>query len=160
MPKKHKKRRVQAEGAFDSFAGLRRYFVWADQFMRAFQQEVVRTLRSGETTLSGPMDQRIFLMSHWYAALFVVVEGYHKLKLEDASVDALINSRNMGLLRDYRDGVYHFQPNCFDELFLNFVQQQGSVEWVNALHAALGACLLREIEAREAATAAKSKADA
>ncbi len=44
-------------------------------------------------------------MSYWYGGLYVVIEGYRRLKLQDPSIDKLLLSRNTMLLKKFRDGV-------------------------------------------------------
>jgi hypothetical protein len=50
-------------------------------------------------------------MSYWYAALYVVIEGWRDLGLADATIDALLQSPNVDLLKRYRNGVFHFQKD-------------------------------------------------
>lgn len=51
-------------------------------------------------------DYGLFL-SHWYAALYVVIEGWKETKLSDPTIDSLLSSENVDLLKRFRNGIYH-----------------------------------------------------
>jgi len=76
-------------------------------------------------------------MSYWYAALYVVVEGWRELELHDAEVDRLLASPNVEYLRKYRNGVFHFQRDYFDLRFVELASSPDGVAWVHDLTAAL-----------------------
>ena len=61
-------------------------------------------------------------MSYWYGSLYVVIEGWRQLGLSDSKIDPLLLSPNVRLLKKYRDGVFHFQRNYYDERFFNFIK--------------------------------------
>jgi hypothetical protein len=84
-------------------------------------------------------------MSYWYGSLYVVIEGWRQLRLTDPKIDPLLLSPNVRSLRKYRDGVFHFQRNYFDDRFLNFIKARDSVAWVRTIHSELGAYFRREI---------------
>jgi hypothetical protein len=86
-------------------------------------------------------------MSYWYGGLYVVIEGWKQLGLSDPAVDSLLRSRNVALLKRYRNGVYHFQPEYHDERFMAFiVEGEDAAQWVRTLNAGLGAFFLRWFE--------------
>lgn len=73
---------------------------------------------------------------YWLSGLFVVVEGFNKLKLKDAHVQQLFNS-HVQALRELRHQTYHFvlekptePPKMIDHLKLS---------WAEELHHAIGA---------------------
>lgn len=59
-------------------------------------------------------DQFLY-MSLWYACLYVLIEGWLQLKLSDPEVDALLESPNVDLLERFRNGVFHYQRDYWDE---------------------------------------------
>jgi hypothetical protein len=76
-------------------------------------------------------------MSQWYASLWVVVEGWKTLKIEDREIDYLISEHPQYclLLKKFRHSVYHCSPTLLDERSLEFVRQgQVAVYWAAALH--------------------------
>jgi hypothetical protein len=78
-------------------------------------------------------------MSYWYGALYVVIEGWRQLKLSDPQISQLLKSKNVGLLKQYRNGVFHFQKNYNDKRFLNFITQgENCVEWIRTLNREFG----------------------
>jgi hypothetical protein len=82
-------------------------------------------------------DPGIF-MSYWYGGLYVVVEGWHELGLSDPTIDNLLQSSNVALLKRYRNGFFHFQKQYFDQRFTSFMASQDSVPWVRKLNLAFG----------------------
>jgi len=78
-------------------------------------------------------------MSYWYGGLYVVIEGWLNLKLSDPVIDSLLNSDNVGLLKRYRNGVFHFQKKYYDNRFLDFITEgENTVEWVRNLNREFG----------------------
>lgn len=90
-------------------------------------------------------DPGIF-MSYWDAGLYVVIEGWRELGLADPAIDRLLSSPNVGLLKRYRNGVFHYQANYFDDRFRGFIESKDSVPWVRELNLAFGDYFLREHE--------------
>ena len=85
-------------------------------------------------------------MSYWYGGLYVVIEGWHELGLSDPTLDELVQSSNVALLKRYRNGVFHFQKQYFDQRFTDFMASQDSVPWVRKLNLAFGDYFLRKHE--------------
>ena len=51
-----------------------------------------------------------------------MIEGWRALKLSDPNVDSLLSvTKNVKLLKKYRNGVYHYQKNYFDNRFMNLM---------------------------------------
>jgi hypothetical protein len=94
-------------------------------------------------------DDRGMFMSYWYGSLYVVVEGWKQLKLRDSQIDGLVQSRNVRLLKLYRNGVFHFQRNYFDDRFAQFMKASDSVDWVRKLHSEFGRFFLEEHARRQ-----------
>jgi hypothetical protein len=77
-------------------------------------------------------------MGLWYGTLYVVVEGWQTLGLHDKQIDELLTSSNAELLRRYRNGMFHFQKDPFDNRFVEFMDEPSTPEWVRTLHGAFG----------------------
>ena len=111
---------------------LHKYFIWANR-MRIFFDEIL------EQHLNKKIDQHKFeieadmYMSLWYALLYVVIEGWQQLKLQDAEISKLLKSDHVALLKRYRNGVFHFQKNDNDKRFTDFFEKDKSVTWVRLL---------------------------
>jgi len=78
-------------------------------------------------------DPGIF-MSYWHAGLFVVVEGWRELNFHDPEIDQLLDSPNVDLLRRYRNGVFHFQREYFDNRFFDFASGSDNATWIRLLN--------------------------
>jgi hypothetical protein len=72
-------------------------------------------------------------MAYWLSGLFVVVEGFNKLKLRDARVQKLFNS-HIGDLKKFRHETYHFALATGPSG--DAVIQQ--LNWAEELHEAIG----------------------
>ncbi len=105
-----------------------------------------RTLGDADAFKQGTMfwakDWGIF-MAFWYGGLYVVIEGWQELKLNDDRIDPMLESSNVALLKRFRNGAYHFQKNWFDDRFTLFISSETSVEWVRALSSEFGGYFLR-----------------
>jgi len=87
---------------------------------------------------------------YWYAAVFVVVEGYNKLGLADHDTEALLASDLVQKLGLYRHGVDHFQIKYFSPTHGALAMMPDTFKWVTDLYFALGHFLLAELAARKA----------
>jgi hypothetical protein len=129
----------------EKLLSLHRYWLWAEYLRKLF-------LESAAVDNASPMSVEWFanksgmLMSHWYSALFVVVEGYSELGLKDDIVDELLKvSENIELLKRYRNGTAHYQKNYFDKRFLEFMSVKGSAKWIHKLSEEMGSFLLKKM---------------
>lgn len=122
---------------------LHRYYIWANEMRVHFMKAVPAVLQ-----LPDPKDRFApesikadMYMCFWYAELHVVIEGWRRLKLSDPTIDALLTSTNVGLLKQFRHGVFHFQIDYFDEKFLGFMRASAT-QWISDLNGAFGAYFL------------------
>jgi hypothetical protein len=68
-----------------------------------------------------------------------VIEGWGDLDLHDDEIDGLLESPNVDLLRRYRNGVFHFQREYYDERFVGLIRDgEDVVTWVRDLNSAFG----------------------
>jgi len=86
-----------------------------------------------------PVGVGTVLMLQFYAALWVAVEGWRECPLSDETVDELLTDpafdQNVQLLRRFRNGVYHYQPDLINERLLAFFREgEHAVTWAFLLH--------------------------
>ena len=130
----------------EGLASLDRYFIWSNR-MRLLFDNVLKTGEHGTSRFS--LESRMY-MSYWYASLYVVIEGWHELKLSDSTIDALLQSKNVDLLRRYRNGVFHYQKTYNDDRFVEFIKEgEDTVNWVRGLTSAFDKYLLDEINGQK-----------
>ncbi len=75
--------------------------------------------------------------SQWLASVWVVVEGWRQLAIKDSTIDGLLDEwpHYCELLRRYRNGVFHYQPELLDERFTAYATEGSDfVMWVFALY--------------------------
>ena len=78
--------------------------------------------------------------------MLIVVEGWEILKLKDQVIDKLLNSPNVGLLKRYRNGVFHFQKKYNNEKFINFMQEGlDTIKRIRALNSAFSQFFIRSL---------------
>lgn len=121
---------------------LHRYFIWADRMRADFDQWLRAEAKSPDPLLDGftyLITPGGTYMSLWYAALYVVIEGWCELKLRDAIIDERLVSENTALLKRYRHGVCHFQRAWLDPRLEEFCTSKTSTVWARQLHSAFGA---------------------
>jgi hypothetical protein len=132
----------------DTFISLHKYFIWANRFRDLFEKELARQPISESDATTFYIQDSVIFMSYWYAGLYVVVEGYLELEFHDKIVDQLLKSPHVGLLKRYRNGVFHFQKKYFDARFEDFISAQDIVPWVRALNKEIGRFFLAELRRR------------
>jgi hypothetical protein len=124
---------AETEVEFHPVVTLHKYFIWCVQMRTSFDRVLPRFTET--TRWNDPVAIDMFMyMSHWYATLYVVIEGWRELRLNDPVIDGLLTSSNVKLLKLYRHGVYHFQRDYFDKRYLKFMDNPDSARWVRALH--------------------------
>jgi hypothetical protein len=84
-------------------------------------------------------------VSHWLSALFVVVEGFNKVKMRDERVQKLFKE-NVGRLKQVRHETYHFSDK-----HLTFTVMIGHLNWAEDLHEAIGEAIADIVYHRELA---------
>lgn len=117
-----------------------RYLYWADLHFRRYLQISEESVleKSGEVPTDWPVWWRVFAAtSQWYAAEYVVIEGWRDLGGSDSEVNAILVGRQdfVHMLRRYRNGVFHFSPRFFEPRFLDFLRaSMRTIPWLHHLH--------------------------
>lgn len=119
---------------------LHRYFIWCDR-MRIHFHEVHKGKTPEEIRQEGISEAYIesFLyMSYWYGGLYVLIEGWEELGLNDPTIDALLeNEEYVAFLRRYRNGAFHYKPDYYDQRFQDLWKAGDEiVKWIRDLQEA------------------------
>jgi hypothetical protein len=130
---------------------LHRYWMYAnrmrDHFEAAIKKNPPRQQKDDKSTMKEAFlfmaDERGMFMAYWYGGLYVVIEGWKQLSLSDPDIDPLLASPNVRLLKEFRNGAFHFQKKYIDNRFADFMRSTDSVPWVHELTSAFGAYFLR-----------------
>lgn len=89
-------------------------------------------------------------MSVWYALLYVVVEGYRELKLDDAEINRLLEQGEyVDLLRRFRNAVLHYQEDPLPEKLMAFLTAKDSEKWIWDLNRAFDVFFASELQIKE-----------
>jgi hypothetical protein len=127
-----------------SVLALHRYYIWANRMRTHFDDVIVKS----ELDKAAEIESFLY-MSYWYGGLYVVIEGWQELSLSDHTIDAMIQSSNVQLLKRYRNGVFHFQKEYNDERFLAFMRDgHDTVQWVRSLNLEFGRYFLEYFRAK------------
>ena len=78
-------------------------------------------------------------LAYWLAGLFVVVEGFNKLKLRDPRVQRLFQA-HLGDLKELRHETYHFTLSR-----IKGAKAIRSLNWAEELHEAIGGFIREHI---------------
>ena len=74
-------------------------------------------------------------LSVWYALLYVVIEGYQELGLEDEAIDFLLQREDLvDALRRFRNAQFHYQKDPINEKLLIFLEARDSTTWPRELN--------------------------
>src|SRR3989344_829781 len=114
---------------------LHRYFIWADR-MRVHFDYILRNSKPASSKLLQKKEgiDTFLYMSLWYGMFYVLIEGWRKLRLTDEKIDNLLKSKNVDLLKRYRNGVFHFQKEYYDEHFMKLMAEgQDIANWIRNL---------------------------
>ncbi|SRR6266480_1742132 len=114
---------------------LHRYLIWS-----IHMREQCLALKATENVPEDSMGKRLWLirpfmyLALWLALLYVVVEGYQSLGLRDPVIDSMLTSRNVDVLRRFRNGAFHYQRDYFDRRFTDVFSSEEVGDWSVQLH--------------------------
>lgn len=80
--------------------------------------------------------ESIAVAYQFFASMYVVIEGWKQLKIEDSKIDGILsqNIEGVELLRRARNAVYHFQKEMHGEKMSGFANELGRDDWVIPLY--------------------------
>ncbi|MEP3348810.1 MAG: hypothetical protein ABJN96_02525 [Marinomonas sp.] len=78
----------------------------------------------------------VALSFQFFASMYVVIEGWQQLKLQDVEIDRILQKNQDGvlLLKRARNAVYHFQKEMYGEKMTSFAYEFGKDSWVVDLY--------------------------
>jgi hypothetical protein len=86
------------------------------------------------------------MMSYWYGMLWVVVDGWQQIGLFDPEIGELLKSPGKRKqLRDFRNGIFHFQEQLLSAKQQPLFADRGFVPWVTTLADAFKRRLIAEM---------------
>jgi hypothetical protein len=143
--------------SFSPVLSLHRYFVAAARMQHHFESNLVPfeepqagafqdANRAVLEAFAGPRGN---FMYYWYGSLYVVVEGFRDLQLTDPTIEALLGSRNVNVLRRCRNGAFHFRPTYFSARSLKRIERPDFTAWVRELMTAFRGYFDRELKTAE-----------
>jgi hypothetical protein len=110
-----------------------RYLTWCEDHYRRFDD-----LMAKDSTHEGAADYAWFFarIAHWYASLWVVVEGWRELGLRDNIIDGLLRNGHAlcDLFRQFHNSVYHYRRDFFDSgIVAPLNEGEAAIPWAHAL---------------------------
>jgi hypothetical protein len=125
-----------------ALGSLHRYYIWANRMRLHFDEKIPfvnEQLKKEPEWMTYEFIEANIYMNYWYGGLYVVIEEWQQLRLSEPTIDELLASPNVRLLKEYRNGVFHFQKAYFDKRFTNFMTKgENVVDWVRDLNRAFG----------------------
>jgi hypothetical protein len=120
---------------------LHRYYISANRMRTEFFAVLEKRPLMN---VGGDFIEARLYMDLWYACLYVVIEGWNQLGLADQTIDALLESPNVSLLRRYRNSVFHFQRKYYDKRSMVLIKEgENVVSWVQTLNLEFGRFFLQ-----------------
>src|SRR5215813_14140585 len=101
----------------EKILSLHRYFLWADLMRVHAEQIASHGDKHTETFFLYPY------FSYWYGGMYVVVEGWRRLRLADLDIDTLLKSTNVSHLEKHRHGAFHYHPTYSEAKLLALASQ-------------------------------------
>jgi hypothetical protein len=136
------------------FTSLYRYYGWSTVLRNQFQEpfdKIIETddLEGGLAEWMGPLSlgKGTIFLSYWYAALYVVVEGWGDLGLTDPAIDTLLAADYKGKMRRHRNATCHYQEGFFVDKWNEFENTPGSAEWIRQLDREFGRYFMERTKA-------------
>ncbi|MBX9809358.1 hypothetical protein K2X92_03155 [Candidatus Gracilibacteria bacterium] len=80
----------------------------------------------------------------WYGSLVVLIEVYKKMGIKDGVINKLLKSKNLKLLIDYRNSIFHFHED--DNRQQKFYEETSTVNWVRETHSEFNRFFLEKIK--------------
>lgn len=115
------------------FISLHKYFIMAAMMKDDFQAYI----KNNASVINEPRHllKASSYMSLWYAELYVVIEGWKELNLDNQFINHLLTDEELDLLRKFRNGIFHYQKEYIHEnKIMSFINNDKSVTWVLLLH--------------------------
>jgi hypothetical protein len=115
---------------------LCRYIFWADILRAQFETtlardrpELERQLETKQITFKPNLLESEMYMFLWFGVLYVVIEGWPTLKLNEPRITELLRSRFKDLLRNFRHTTFH--PEDYDDARIQSLVATGqeSIDW-------------------------------
>jgi hypothetical protein len=127
-------------------ASLHRYFITADRMKVHFYEIVTKKSADLGFGTAAYIESQIY-MSMWYGTLFVVLEGYLKLGINDSKVEILLSeSEKIKALKLYRNATFHFQKEYLSQKCDKILADKNSAVWVHAIHDAFSVFFFEYLE--------------
>ena len=116
---------------------LHRYFFWAGCMRFQFFERLRAAKNDHERSNAHFLEP---YLPYYYAGMYILAEGWKRLQLADSGIDVLLDAKRLALLEHFRNGVYHFHPEYYDEKFRGFwAQGRGIHKWSDELFLAFDA---------------------
>jgi hypothetical protein len=91
-----------------------------------------------EFAAMGASHSAFLTLSVYYSLLYVVVEGYREIGIEDKGIDTVLsNGEYVESLRRFRNATFHFQKEPISAKMMEFLEQKDSEHWIRDLKRAL-----------------------
>tara|TARA_Y100001968_G_C18886846_1_gene494321 strand:+ start:91 stop:540 length:450 start_codon:yes stop_codon:yes gene_type:complete len=104
----------------------------------------------------GKLASSFMRLSVWYSLLYVVIEGFKELSLDDEKVNELLaNESNVDCLRLFRNATFHYQKNPLTEKAQKFILAKDSETWARELNKAFEQFFLNNLPIKETLNAIK-----
>lgn len=143
----------------EKLIALHRHWLTADAVKLTAGVPIKGSLDMDKDLLEFAQMQSFFLrIAVWYSLLYVVVEGYGKLALDDDSINELLRNEQMvDYLRRFRNAVFHYQGDPVGPKLMSFLEEKKSEVWIHQLHSAFKVFFESQYPIKEAMESLRAK---
>jgi len=115
---------------------LYRYVSWADMLRMQFEnaltrdrQELEHRLKAKKHAFEPKLLESELYICLWLSILYIVIEGWPRLKINQPQITKLLRSRFKDLLHNFRNATFH--PEEYDDARLQTLVAKGqeSIDW-------------------------------
>jgi hypothetical protein len=125
---------------------LLRYLLWADRMRQQLEYVHARHAQEASERLANNavifrpelLDGEMYLCL-WFSLLYVVVEGWPRLRIHDVEITRLLRSSYRNMLRDFRNTTFHPEDYDDDRIDAMAAVGEASLDWVRELTGAFKA---------------------
>ena len=136
-----------------SLGSLHRYFIAANRMRILYESAkcdpnvISRFSEADEITkaMIWHADDLGIFVYYWFSGLYVVIEGFRELQLQDGKIDSLLQSPNVEALRLMRNATFHFQREDVSPKMMHVFKSADSWPWVRSLMEAFSEFFRREM---------------
>lgn len=122
--------------SMEKLVSLHKHWINADALKQVVAMKVAGDSNLPEQIRNlAEMHSSFARLSVLYGLIYVVIEGYKELKIDNPKVDMLLAKEEfVDALRLFRNATFHYQKKAISEKAMKFLELEESENWISELH--------------------------